>query len=182
MQDDKTLDRKKIIYSAIQPTGAMTLGNYLGAVNNWVPMQEDNDCIFAIADLHSLTVRQVPAELRAQSTSFFAQLLACGIDPQKSILYYQSTVPQHTQLSWILNCYTYVGEMERMTQYKDKSAKNADNINMGLLDYPVLMAADILLYGADMVPVGQDQKQHLNSQVHREYARNSHHVRKSSPL
>jgi len=152
---------KKVIYSAVQPTGCITLGNYLGAINNWLKMPEDYLSFFAIADLHALTVRQNPAEYRQRALSFFAQYLACGINPDKSVVYFQSHVPAHTELTWILNCFTYVGEANRMTQYKDKSAKHADNVNMGLMDYPVLMASDILLYQADYVPVGLDQKQHL---------------------
>lgn len=155
------LGDKKVVYSAVQPTGCITLGNFLGAINNWLKMPDDYASIFAIADLHALTVRQNPAEYRQKAISFFAQYLACGLDPDKSILYFQSHVPQHAELTWILNCYSYVGEMNRMTQFKDKSAKHSDNINMGLMDYPVLMAADILLYQADLVPVGIDQKQHL---------------------
>lgn len=153
----------KTIYSAIQPSGIMTLGNYIGAVNNWQAMQADseNKCIFALADLHTITVRQKPEDLYANSMSFYALLLAVGLDVEKSIVYFQSHVRQHSELAWLLNCYTYVGEMNRMTQFKDKSAKHADNINMGLMDYPVLMAADILLYGADLVPVGYDQLQHI---------------------
>ncbi len=152
---------KKIALSGIQPTGSVTLGNYLGAVQNWRKMQEDFSSIFFIADMHALTVKREPADLRQASMSFFAQLLACGIDPEKAIVYFQSHVHQHAELQWILNCNTYVGEISRMTQFKDKSAKHADNINMGLMDYPVLMAADILLFQTDLVPVGQDQKQHL---------------------
>ena len=155
------LGDKKVVYSAVQPTGCITLGNFLGAINNWLKMTDDYLSIFAIADLHALTVRQNPAEYRQRAMSFFAQYLACGLDPSKSILYFQSHVPQHAELTWILNCFTYVGETGRMTQFKDKSAKHADNINMGLMDYPVLMASDILLYQADYVPVGVDQKQHL---------------------
>lgn len=152
---------KKVVYSGIQPTGIITIGNYIGAIDNWLKLQNDYNSIFGIADLHALTVRQNPAEYRARALSFFAQYLAAGIDPNKAIIYFQSHVPEHTELSWILNCYTYVGEMTRMTQFKDKSQKNEDNINMGLLDYPVLMASDILLYQTDLVPVGVDQKQHL---------------------
>ena len=152
---------KKIIYSGIQPTGIITIGNFIGAISNWLKMQDDYDCIFGIADLHALTVRQVPAEYRKRALSFFAQYIACGLDPEKSILYFQSHVAEHAELQWILNCFTYIGEMQRMTQFKDKAAKHADNINMGLLDYPVLMAADILLYQTSLVPVGIDQKQHL---------------------
>ena len=155
--------KKKIIYSAIQPSGIMTLGNYIGAVNNWRAIQADdgNECIFALADLHTITVRQEPEKLRRNTMSFLALLLAAGIDPRKSVLYIQSHVHEHAELAWLLNCYTYVGEMNRMTQFKDKSAKHADNINMGLMDYPVLMAADILLYKTDAVPVGVDQMQHI---------------------
>ena len=152
---------KKIVYSAVQPTGCITLGNYIGAIGNWLKLADEYMSIFAIADLHALTVRQVPAEYRQRAIGFFAQYLACGLDPKKSIMYFQSHVPQHAELTWILNCYTYIGEISRMTQFKDKSAKHADNINVGLLDYPVLMAADILLYQTDYVPVGIDQKQHL---------------------
>lgn len=152
---------KPIIYSGIQPTGIITIGNYIGAISNWLKLQDDYNSIYGIADLHALTVRQNPAEFRARAISFFAQYLACGLDPAKSIIYFQSHVKEHTELAWILNCYTYIGEMTRMTQFKDKSAKHQDNINMGLLDYPVLMAADILLYQTALVPVGADQKQHL---------------------
>lgn len=152
---------KKRIFSAIQPTGVMTLGNYIGAIRNWVTLQDDYECIYSIADLHSLTVRQVPADLRKNSIQLMALLLACGVDPEKSLLYFQSRVHQHAELAWILNCYTQMGELSRMTQFKNKSAKHADNINAGLFTYPVLMAADILLYQADLVPVGHDQKQHL---------------------
>lgn len=155
------MQKKPIIYSGIQPTGIITIGNYIGAVSNWLKMQDDYFCIYGIADLHALTVRQVPAEFRARAMSFFAQYLACGLDPDKAIIYFQSQVPAHCELTWILNCYTYIGEMQRMTQFKDKSEKHTDNINMGLLDYPVLMAADILLYQTSLVPVGADQKQHL---------------------
>lgn len=152
---------KKIVYSGMQPTGCITIGNYVGAFRNWLKLQEEANAIFAIADLHALTVRQNPAEFRKTALSFFAQFLAMGLDPEKCILYFQSHVPQHAELTWILNCFTYVGEAGRMTQFKEKSIKHADNINMGLMDYPVLMAADILLYQTDLVPVGIDQKQHL---------------------
>jgi len=156
------LGDKKVIYSAAQPTGCITLGNYIGAINNWEKMSKGGDIsIFAIADLHSLTVRQNPTEFRQRALSFFAQYIACGLDPTKSVMYFQSHVPAHSELTWILDCFTYMGEMSRMTQFKDKSSKHADNINMGLLNYPVLMAADILLYQTDFVPVGADQKQHL---------------------
>lgn len=154
-------ENRKRIFSAIQPSGTITLGNYLGAIKNWIPLQEDYDCLFAVADLHAITVRQLPADLRKNSLKLISFLLACGIDPEKSILYCQSHVAAHSQLAWILNCYTRMGELQRMTQFKDKSAKHANNINAGLFTYPVLMAADILLYQADMVPVGHDQKQHL---------------------
>ncbi len=153
----------KTIYSAIQPSGIMTLGNYIGAVNNWRNMQNDgeNKCIFALADLHTVTVRQNPEEFYKNCMSFYALFQAVGLDANKSIIYFQSHVPQHSELAWLLNCYTYVGEMNRMTQFKDKAAKHADNINMGLMDYPVLMAADILLCDTDLVPVGYDQLQHI---------------------
>ena len=152
---------KKTLYSAVQPTNNLTIGNYIGAIQNWVKLQNDYNCYFAIANMHAITVRQDPAELRRKTLEIAALYIACGIDPEKCVLYVQSHVPAHAQLSWVLNNYTYVGEMNRMTQFKDKSARHADNINMGLMDYPVLMAADILLYQADVVPVGQDQRQHL---------------------
>ncbi len=155
------LGDKKVVYSAVQPTGCITLGNYIGAISNWLKLSEEYFSVFAIADLHALTIRQNPAEYRQRALSFFAQYLACGLDPEKCILYFQSHVPAHAELTWILNCFTYIGETNRMTQFKDKSAKHSDNINMGLMDYPVLMAADILLYQTDLVPVGIDQKQHL---------------------
>lgn len=154
----------RVVYSAIQPSGVMTLGNYIGAVNNWRTMQNDpqNDkSIYALADLHTITVRQDPKTFHQNAMNFYAMLLACGIDPKKSIVYFQSHVHEHAELAWLLNCFTYVGEMQRMTQFKDKSLKHADNVNMGLMDYPVLMAADILLYDATHVPVGIDQMQHL---------------------
>ncbi|MDE5755706.1 MAG: tryptophan--tRNA ligase [Clostridia bacterium] len=153
----------KTIYSAIQPSGIMTLGNYIGAVNNWRNMQADknNKCIFALADLHTITVRQNPEDFYNNCMSFYALFQAVGLDQKQSIIYFQSHVRQHSELAWLLNCYTYVGEMNRMTQFKDKSAKHVDNINMGLMDYPVLMAADILLYDTDLVPVGYDQLQHI---------------------
>ncbi|MDE6874391.1 MAG: tryptophan--tRNA ligase [Lachnospiraceae bacterium] len=154
-------EKKKVILSGIQPTGVFTLGNYIGAVKNWGKMQDEYDCAYFIADLHSLTIRQDPAALRKQSLDAFALLLACGIDPEKSLVFIQSHVPAHSELSWVLSCYTQFGELSRMTQFKDKSARHADNVNAGLFTYPALMAADILLYQADMVPVGHDQKQHL---------------------
>jgi tryptophanyl-tRNA synthetase len=152
---------RKTIYSGIQPTGCVTIGNYIGAISNWKKLEENNNCIYGIANMHALTVRQDPEDFRARVRSFFAQYLACGLDPVKSILYIQSDVAEHAELTWILNCFTYIGELSRMTQFKEKSAKNEDNINSGLFTYPVLMAADILLYKTDLVPVGIDQKQHL---------------------
>ncbi|MGI6268187.1 MAG: tryptophan--tRNA ligase [Acutalibacteraceae bacterium] len=157
---DTTQKRKKL-FSAIQPSGMPTLGNYLGALKNWSKMCNEFDSAFAVADLHAITVRQEPAKLRRQTLEMYALLLAVGLDPKENIIFVQSQVPQHSQLSWILNCYTQFGEMSRMTQFKDKSATHADNINVGLFAYPALMAADILLYQADFVPVGVDQKQHL---------------------
>lgn len=147
--------------SGIQPTGIFTLGNYIGAVKNWAPMQDEFHCAYMLADLHAITVRQDPKVFREQTLTCYALLMACGLDPQKSIIFIQSQVPAHTELSWILSCYTQFGELSRMTQFKDKSAKHADNVNAGLFTYPSLMAADILLYQADLVPVGADQKQHL---------------------
>ena len=152
---------KKTIFSATQPSGRITLGNYLGALRNWVALQDDYNAIYCVADEHAITVRQDPAALRRQSLELYAQFIACGLDPEKSIIFIQSHVPQHAELAWVLNCYTMFGELSRMTQFKDKSAKNADNINAGLFTYPVLMAADILLYQADLVPVGEDQRQHV---------------------
>ena len=152
--------QKKRALSCIQPTGIPTLGNYLGALRNWVTMQEDFECFFAVADLHAVTVRQEPAKLRTQINEMFALLMAVGLDPEKSLLFVQSQVPAHTQLGWLLSCQTQFGELSRMTQFKDKSARHADNINAGLFSYPALMAADILLYQPDYVPVGEDQKQH----------------------
>lgn len=153
--------KKQIILSGIQPTGTFTLGNYIGAIRNWVTLQQEYDCAYMIADLHSLTVRQEPAKLRQQILRAFAVLLACGVDPQKSLMFIQSHVHQHAELNWVLACNTQFGELSRMTQFKDKSAKHPENINAGLFTYPSLMAADILLYQADLVPVGVDQKQHL---------------------
>ena len=153
---------KKIILSGIKPTGIPTLGNYIGALRNWREMQQDDKyCYYMVADLHALTVRNDPKELREQTRSMAALLIACGIDPERSPLFIQSHVHQHAELSWLLGCTTYMGELNRMTQFKDKSQKHSDNINAGLYTYPVLMAADILIYGADMVPVGDDQKQHV---------------------
>ncbi len=155
------MEDKKILFSAIQPSGILTIGNYLGALRNFKKLQDDYNGIFAIADLHTLTVKQDPSQLRKNTYELCALYLACGIDPQKSILFAQSHVSAHAELAWILNTVTYPGELSRMTQFKDKSLRHADNINMGLMDYPVLMAADILLYQAELVPVGADQKQHL---------------------
>ncbi len=154
-------ERKKVIFSAIQPSGTITLGNYLGAIKNWVALQDEYRCIFALADLHTITVRQDPAKFRQNAMQAYALLLACGIDLEKSLFFIQSHVHTHAELAWVLNCYTQFGELSRMTQFKDKSATHADNVNAGLFTYPSLMAADILLYQADMVPVGADQKQHL---------------------
>ena len=151
---------KKVMLSGIQPSGDLHLGNYLGAVKNWAELPEQFDCYYFMADLHTITVRQDPKELRRRSTAQLAQYIACGLDPEKNTLFLQSHVHEHAELGWILNCYTMFGELSRMTQFKDKSAKNADNINGGLFTYPALMAADILLYQADYVPVGEDQKQH----------------------
>ena len=151
---------KKIMVSGIQPSGDLHLGNYLGAVKNWAALADEFDCYYFMADLHTLTVRQEPKELRRRSKEQLAQYIACGLDPEKNTLFIQSHVHEHAELGWILNCYTMFGELSRMTQFKDKSAKNADNINGGLFTYPSLMAADILLYQADYVPVGEDQKQH----------------------
>ena len=152
---------KKVIFSGIQPSGALHLGNYLGALRNWVALQDEYNCVYCVVDEHAITVRQDPAALRRQTIELFAQLVACGIDPEKSILFIQSHVPAHAELAWVLNCYTMFGELSRMTQFKDKSAKHADNVNAGLFTYPSLMAADIMLYQADLVPVGEDQKQHV---------------------
>lgn len=155
------LDGKKILFSGMQSTGNLTLGNYLGAMKNWTTLQEDYECFYSVADLHSITVRQDPAELRKRARNLLAIYIAAGLDPEKNCLYYQSHVSGHAELAWILNCFTYMGELSRMTQFKDKSAKHADNINAGLFTYPVLMAADILLFQSDVVPVGKDQLQHL---------------------
>ncbi|UCX03340.1 tryptophan--tRNA ligase [Shewanella glacialimarina] len=152
---------KPIVFSGAQPSGELTIGNYMGALRQWVAMQDTHDCIYCVVDLHAITVRQDPAKLRDACLDTLALYLACGVDPDKSTVFVQSHVPQHTQLSWALNCYTQMGELNRMTQFKDKSQKHANNINVGLFGYPVLMAADILLYQAQSVPVGQDQMQHL---------------------
>lgn len=155
------LDGEKVLYSGMQATGNLTLGNYLGALKNWVSLSKDYRTFYAVANMHSITVRQNPAEFRKKSRQLLTIFLAAGIDPEQNCIYYQSHVSAHAELSWILSCFTYVGELQRMTQYKDKASKHADNVNAGLLTYPVLMAADILLYQTDVVPVGMDQKQHL---------------------
>lgn len=152
---------KKTILSGVQPSGTLTIGNYLGALRNWATLQHDYNCYFCVVDLHAITVRQVPAELRQNCLKTLALYLAVGIDPEKNALFLQSHVPAHAELAWVLSCYTMFGELSRMTQFKDKSAKHSDNINAGLFTYPVLMAADILLYQPDLVPVGNDQKQHI---------------------
>ena len=153
-------EEKRKLFSAVQPSGAVTIGNYIGAIKNFVALQDEFDCIYAVADLHAITVRQEPAALRKNTLELMALFIAC-IDPEKCILFVQSHVPAHCELTWVLNTLTYPGELSRMTQFKDKSAKHADNVNMGLMDYPVLMVSDILLYQAAVVPVGADQKQHL---------------------
>ncbi len=152
---------KKVLFSGMQATGNLTLGNYLGALKNWVTLSDEYECFYSVVDMHSITVRQDPAELRKRARALLTLYIGAGLDPEKNCIYYQSHVSGHAELAWILNCYTYMGELSRMTQFKDKSAKHADNINAGLFDYPVLMAADILLYQADVVPVGVDQMQHL---------------------
>ena len=152
---------KKRVFSGVQPTGKVTLGNYLGAIKNWTPLQEQYECLFCVVDLHSLTVTQVPAELRKNTMDLVALYIACGLDPNRSSLFIQSHVHEHAELAWIVDTIAYVGELNRMTQFKDKSRKHADNINMGLMNYPVLMASDILLYNADLIPVGKDQVQHV---------------------
>jgi tryptophanyl-tRNA synthetase len=155
------IDGKKVLFSGMQATGNLTLGNYLGALKNWVTLSDEYECFYSVVDLHSITVRQDPATLRKRARALLTLYIAAGLDPKKNCIYYQSHVSGHAELSWILNCFTYMGELNRMTQFKDKSAKHADNINAGLFTYPVLMAADILLYQADVVPVGADQMQHL---------------------
>lgn len=155
------MEDKKIIFSGVQPSGNVTLGNYLGSIKNWVELQDDYNCIYAMMDLHSITVRQNPQELKKRTLDLLALYIACGLDPQKNIIFVQSHNHCHAELGWILNCYTYMGELSRMTQFKDKSQKHADNINAGLFTYPVLMASDILLYQTDLVPVGKDQMQHI---------------------
>ncbi|MBQ7840699.1 MAG: tryptophan--tRNA ligase [Lachnospiraceae bacterium] len=152
---------QKVLFSGMQATGNLTLGNYLGALKNWVDIADEYLTFFSVVDLHSITVRQDPAELRSRARKLLALYIAAGLDPEKNCIYYQSHVSGHAELAWILNCFTYMGELNRMTQFKDKAAKHADNINAGLFTYPVLMAADILLFQADVVPVGKDQLQHL---------------------
>ena len=155
------IDGKKVLYSGMQATGNLTLGNFLGALKNWVTLSEEYECFYGVVDMHSITIRQDPAELRKRARNLLTLYIAAGLDPKKNCIYYQSHVSGHAELAWILNCFTYMGELNRMTQFKDKAAKHADNINAGLFTYPVLMAADILLYQADVVPVGIDQRQHL---------------------
>lgn len=155
------MSNKAILFSGIQPSGQLNIGHYFGAVKNWLSMQEDFRCYYSLVNLHAITVRQQPAELKQRSLDFVASYMACGIDPAKSVIFAQSAVKEHAELMWILSCHSYMGELERMTQYKDKIAKHTDNINLGLFSYPVLMAADILLYQTQAVPVGADQKQHL---------------------
>ena len=155
------IDGKKVLFSGMQATGNLTLGNYLGALKNWVTLSDEYECFYSVVDMHSITIRQDPAVLRKRARALLTLYIAAGLDPKANCLYYQSHVSGHAELSWILNCFTYMGELNRMTQFKDKSAKHADNINAGLFTYPVLMAADILLYQADVVPVGVDQMQHL---------------------
>ncbi len=161
MEEIITSENKKTIFSGVQPSGNLTIGNYLGAIRNWTTLQNDYNCIYCVVDMHAITVRQIPAELRKRTYETLAVYIAAGLDPEKNTLFVQSHVPAHAQLAWDLGCFTMFGELGRMTQFKDKSRKNADNINAGLFTYPVLMAADILLYQADLVPVGQDQRQHL---------------------
>lgn len=154
-------DEKKIIFSGMQPSGYPSLGNYLGALKNWVNLQDNYNCLFSIVNMHAITVRQNPVELRKKTRDLLTLFIAIGLDPEKNIIYYQSHVSAHAELAWVLNCYTYMGELSRMTQFKEKSQKHSENINAGLFTYPVLMAADILLYQTDLVPVGEDQRQHL---------------------
>ena len=155
------INDKKVLFSGMQATGNLTLGNYLGALKNWIALSEDYECFYCVVDMHSITIRQDPAVLRKRARALLTLYIAAGLDPVKNCIYYQSHVSGHAELMWILNCFTYMGELNRMTQFKDKSAKHADNINAGLFTYPVLMASDILLYQTDVVPVGIDQKQHL---------------------
>lgn len=159
--ENQTNEAKKIIFSGVQPSGLLTIGNYLGAIKNWVALADEYDCIYCVVDMHAITVRQVPAELRRRTYETLAIYIAAGIDPEKATLFVQSHNPAHAELGWVLDCYTQFGELSRMTQFKDKSQKHADNVNAGLFTYPSLMAADILLYQTDLVPVGVDQKQHI---------------------
>jgi len=161
LEDINMLGDKRVLFSGMQATGTLTLGNYLGALKNWVTLSEEYECFYSVVDLHSITIRQDPAELRKRARALLTLYIAAGLDPEKNCIYYQSHVSGHAELAWILNCFTYMGELNRMTQFKDKASKHADNINAGLFTYPVLMAADILLYQADVVPVGIDQMQHL---------------------
>ncbi|MFZ5975580.1 MAG: tryptophan--tRNA ligase [Bacillota bacterium] len=161
MVDQQQSEKQKVIFSGIQPSGVFTLGNYLGAIVNWTRLQHEYRCYYCAVDLHAMTVRQDPKAFRQRTLESVAMLLACGLDPELNTIYVQSHVSAHCELAWILNCYTYMGELGRMTQFKEKSQKHSENINVGLFAYPVLMAADILLYQADLVPVGADQKQHL---------------------
>lgn len=154
-------EKRKVIFSGIQPSGELTLGNYLGAIKNWVKLQDEYDCYFCVVDLHAITVKQVPKDLRARTLEVMSIYIAAGINPEKNTIFIQSHVPAHSEAAWLLNCNTYIGELNRMTQFKDKSQRYGESISAGLLNYPVLMAADILLYQADLVPVGSDQKQHL---------------------
>ncbi len=155
------MSEKKVIFSGIKPSGSITLGNYIGALKNWVALQDEYDCYYCVVDMHAITERQEPKELRRITMESLAQYIACGLDPEKNTVFIQSHVAAHAELAWVLNTMTYMGELNRMTQYKDKSKKNTDNLNSGLFTYPVLMAADILLYQTELVPVGEDQKQHL---------------------
>lgn len=168
------MDEKKVMLSGIKPSGDLTLGSYLGAIKNWKEREDAFDCYYFMADLHAITVRQNPADLRRRTLEQMAQYIACGLDPEKNTLFIQSHVHQHAELGWVLNCYAMFGELSRMTQFKDKSAKNADNINGGLFTYPALMAADILLYQPDYVPVGEDQKQHV--ELTRDIATRFNHI------
>jgi tryptophanyl-tRNA synthetase len=160
-QQSPKVEQKPVILSGIQPSGQLMIGNYFGALRNWVKMQEDHECFFMLVDMHAITVYQKPADLRKRCLEFLGLYMACGIDPERNTIFVQSHVPQHAELSWVLNCITPLGQLQRMTQFKDKARRHEKNLNAGLLNYPVLMAADILLYNADKVPVGEDQKQHL---------------------
>lgn len=168
------INDKKVLFSGMQATGNLTLGNYLGALKNWVTLSDEYECFYSVVDMHSITVRQDPGVLRKRARALLTLYIAAGLDPKKNCIYYQSHVSGHAELAWILNCFTYMGELNRMTQFKDKSAKNADNINAGLFTYPVLMAADILLFQSDVVPVGIDQMQHL--EITRDIAERFNHI------